>query len=226
MKLRLEHPAWRRLATVLGRGFVRASLGTARSYLNGEPQGKAVLETQDPVIFAMWHGHLLSCLYLGTIFCRSKFPVVIMTSPSRDGMFVSDLGLALGYLVCPGSRHKGGFRALQNLTAHLRQGQSVALTADGSRGPIHVAQKGVLYLSRETDTPILPVAAASSRKITLNTWDRFEVPLPLGRNTFLVDAPIRVGSRDRGTALEMQRQHLEARLNRLFSLSQNFFRQP
>jgi hypothetical protein len=89
-----------------------------------------------------------------------------------------------------------------------------------------VAQKGVLYLSRETDTPILPVAAASSRKITLNTWDRFEVPLPLGRNTFLVDAPIRVGSRDRGTALEMQRQHLEARLNRLFSLSQNFFRQP
>jgi lysophospholipid acyltransferase (LPLAT)-like uncharacterized protein len=194
--------------------------------MHGDPQGKAVLESKDPVIFAMWHGHLLSCLYLGTIYCRAKFPVVIMTSPSRDGVYVSDLGLALGYLVCPGSRHKGGFRALQNLTAHLRQGQSVALTADGSRGPIHVAQKGVLYLSRETQTPILPIATASSRKIILNTWDRFEVPLPLGQNAFLVDAPIRVGSQDRGAALERHRQHLEARLNHLFHRSQNLFRKP
>ena len=149
-----------------------------------------------------------------------------MASPSRDGEIVSEVALGLGYLVCPGSRHKGGFRALQRLTAHLRQGQSAALTADGSRGPIHVAQKGVLYLSRETQTPILPIATASSRKITLNTWDHFEVPLPLGQSAFLVDAPLRVGSRDRGAALEKQRQHLEARLNHLFRLSQDFFRQP
>jgi len=149
-----------------------------------------------------------------------------MASPSRDGEIVRDLALGLGYLVCPGSRHKGGFRALQRLTAHLRQGESAALTADGSRGPIHVAQKGVLYLSRETDTPILPVAAASSRKITLNTWDRFEMPLPLGENAFLVDAPLKVDSGERGAALEKQRQHLEARLNHLFRLSQNFYRQP
>ena len=226
MKLRLEHPAWRRLAASLARGLARVSLGGTRSSLHGDPEGKAILQSEGPVIFALWHGHLLSCLYLGTIFCRSKFPIVVMASPSRDGEIVSDLALGLGYGVVPGSRHKGGFRALQNLTTHLRQGESAALTADGSRGPIHVAQKGVLYLSRETDTPILPVAAASSRKITLNTWDRFEVPLPLGQNTFLVDAPIRVGSRDRGAALEKQRQHLEARLNHLFRLSQDFFSQP
>ena len=74
--------------------------------------------------------------------------------------------------------------------------------------------------------PILPVAAAGSRRITLNTWDRFEVPLPLGRLAFLVEAPLWVGSQDRGPALEQQRQNLEARLNRLFRRSQNFFRQP
>jgi lysophospholipid acyltransferase (LPLAT)-like uncharacterized protein len=226
MKLRLEHPAWRRLAASLARGLARVSLGGARSSLHGDPEGKALLQSESPVIFALWHGHLLSCLYLGTIFCRSKFPIVIMASPSRDGAIVGDLGLGLGYGVVPGSRHKGGFRALQNLTAHLQQGESAALTADGSRGPIHVAQKGVLYLSRETQAPILPIATASSRKITLNTWDRFEVPLPLGQNAFLVDAPIRVGSQDRGAALEKHRQHLEARLNHLFHRSQNLFRKP
>ena len=102
----------------------------------------------------------------------------------------------------------------------------MTLAADGSRGPLHVAQKGVLYLARETTRPILPVAAASSRRITLNTWDRFEVPLPFGHTVFLVDAPLWIDSQDRGAALEKQRQTLETRLNHLFHRSQNFFRTP
>lgn len=226
MKFRLEHPAWRRLAPVLARGLVRVFLGTTRSSLHGDQEGKALLQSEAPVIFALWHGHLLSCLYLGTIFCRSKPSIVIMASPSRDGEFISEVALGLGYLVCSGSRHKGGFRALQHLTAHIRQGNSAGLAADGSRGPVHVVQKGVLYLARETDTPILPLAAASNRKFTLNTWDHFEVPLPFGQSAFLVGAPLRIGSQDRGEALEKQRQILEVRLNHLFRLSQNFFGKP
>lgn len=226
MKLRFEHPAWRRLAPVLVHGLVRASLGTTRCSLHGDPEGKALLQSEAPVVFALWHGHLLGCLYLGTIFCRTKPAIVVMASPSRDGQFIGEVARGLGYQICPGSRPKGGFQALQRLVADIRQGSTAALAADGSRGPVHVAQKGVLYLARETDRPILPVAAAASRRITLNTWDHFEVPLPFGRTVFLVDAPIWVGSQDRGPALEEQRQHLEARLNLLFHRSQNFFRKP
>lgn len=226
MKLRLDHPAWRRLAPVLARGLVRASLGTTRSSLHGDPDGKALLQSEAPVVFALWHGHLLGCLYLGTIFCRAKPAIVAMASPSRDGQFIGEVARGLGYLICPGSRQKGGFQALQHLVASIRQGQSAALAADGSRGPLHVTQKGVLYLARETGRPILPIAAASTRRITLNTWDRFEVPLPFGHTVFLVDAPLWIDSQDRGAALEKQRQNLEARLNLLFRLSQTFFEKP
>ncbi len=225
MKLRFDHPAWRRLAPVLARGFVRGALGTTRSFLHGDREGKALLQSEAPVILALWHGHLLGCLYLGTIFCRAKPTIVVMASPSRDGQFIGEVARGLGYEIRPGSRTKGGFQALQHLVTDIQEGQTAALAADGSRGPLHVAQKGVLYLARETHRPILPIAAASTRRLTLNTWDRFEVPLPFGHTTFLVDTPLWIDPQARGAALEKQRQHLETRLNHLFYRSQNFFRQ-
>ena len=226
MKLRFDHPAWQRLAPVLARGYVRLLSGTTRTALEGDPEGQALLTSEAPVIFAVWHCHLLACLYLAGIYCRLKPPLVIMASPSRDGEFIAEVARGLGFLVFPGSRRKGGFQALQQMAACMRQGYTTALATDGSRGPARVAQKGVLYLARETQTPIVPATVATSRKITLNTWDRFEVPLPFGRSALIMGAPQWVSSEDRGDALEAQRQLLENRLNRLFHRSQRLFRAP
>lgn len=226
MKLRLDHPAWSRLAPDLARVLVRVVLGTNRLALHGDQKGMALLQSEAPVIFAVWHCHLLTSLYGAGVFCPMKPPIVLMASPSRDGEFIADMSRGLGFLVCPGSRRKGGFQALQHLAAYVRRGHSAGLAADGSRGPARVVQKGVLYLARETQAPILPIAAASSRKITLKTWDRFEVPLPFGQSAILVEAPLWVSSQDRGDALEAHRQNLETRLNRLFHRSQKFFSNP
>ncbi len=224
MKLRLDHPAWRRLGPTLARGLIRVIFGTAtRKSLHGDAAGKALFQSEAPVILAVWHGHLLASLYLTRIFARLKPPIVLMASPSRDGEFIGEVARGLGFLVCPGSRHKGGFQALQQLAAYVRQGHSAGLAADGSRGPAHAVQKGVLYLARETQRPILPLAAANRRAITLNTWDHFEVPLPFGKSALLVDAPLWISPEDRGAALEKRRQHLENRLNNLFRHSREWF---
>uniref|UniRef100_A0A7C3V084 DUF374 domain-containing protein n=1 Tax=Desulfobacca acetoxidans TaxID=60893 RepID=A0A7C3V084_9BACT len=226
MKLRLDHPFWRRLAPALARGYVRLLLLTTRTALWGDEAGKALLQSEAPVVFALWHCHLLACLYLDKIFCRSKPAIALMASPSRDGEFIGEVARGLGFLVFPGSRHKGGIQALQHLAACMQQGCSTALATDGSRGPARVAQKGVLYLARETQTPIVPVAVANSRKITLNTWDRFEVPLPFGKSALMAAAPLWVSPRDRGDLLEAKRQILESRLNRLFQCSRILFQKP
>jgi lysophospholipid acyltransferase (LPLAT)-like uncharacterized protein len=223
MKLRLDHPAWRRLAPALVRAYVRLLLGTSQSTLHGDAEGQILLQSPDPVIFAVWHCQLLACLYLAKLFCRLKPPMVLMASPSRDGEFIAEVARGLGFVVFPGSRRKGGFQALQQMAGYVRQGYTVGLATDGSRGPVHVAQKGVLYLARETQVPIVPAAVANSRKITLNTWDRFEVPLPFGRCGLIMGAPLWVSPRDRGEPLEAQRQTLENRLNSLFQRSRNLF---
>jgi lysophospholipid acyltransferase (LPLAT)-like uncharacterized protein len=226
MKLRLDHPAWRRLAPALARAYVRLLLSASRTTLHGDAEGQVLLQSPDPVIFAVWHCHLLACLYLAKLFCRLKPPLVLMASPSRDGEFIADVARGLGFVVFPGSRRKGGFQALKQMAGYVRQGYTVGLATDGSRGPVHVAQKGVLYLARETQVPIVPAAVASSHKITLNTWDRFEVPLPFGRCGLVMGAPMTVSPRDRGETLEVQRQTLENRLNSLFECSRNLFDRP
>jgi lysophospholipid acyltransferase (LPLAT)-like uncharacterized protein len=86
-----------------------------------------------------------------------------------------------------------------------------------------VAQPGPLYLARETRGAILPVAVAASRKLTFDTWDRFELPLPFSRLALLVGDPLQVGPEDRGPALERRRLELEARLNQLFYQSQSYY---
>ena len=223
MKLRLDHPVWRRLAPALARGYIRLLLGTTRTVLQGDPEGQALLLSEAPVIFAVWHCHLLACLYLAGIYCRSKPPLVIMASPSRDGEFIAEVARGLGFVVFPGSRRKGGVQALKQMAGYMGQGYTTALATDGSRGPARVAQKGVLFLAREAQVPIVPLAVASRRKITFNSWDRFELPVPFSHLAVLVGDPVWVWTGDRGPALESRRLELEARLNRLFYQSQTYF---
>jgi len=146
-----------------------------------------------------------------------------MASPSRDGEFIAEVARGLGFITVPGSARKGGVKALKHLASWLRRGHAAGLAADGSRGPRHVVQKGVLYLARETQTPIVPLAVAASRKVTLNTWDRFEIPLPLGRSAILLGPPLWVAPQERGAALEARRLELQNRLNHLYSRSQKYF---
>jgi lysophospholipid acyltransferase (LPLAT)-like uncharacterized protein len=223
MKLRWNHPLWQRWAPALARRLVQVYLRTSFASLAGSPAGIKLMHRGAPVIFAPWHCHLLSPLYYARHFYAELPPLAIMASPSRDGEFIAEVARGLGFLVIPGSRRKGGVQALQQLAAYVRRGHSCGLAADGSRGPARVAQKGVIFLARETQAPILPLAVAAGRKITFKTWDRFELPLPLSRLALLVGEPLRVPATVRGPDLEPYRRELEARLNDLFHQSQTYF---
>ncbi len=223
MKLRLDHPLWRRLAPALARRLVQTYLRTCPSELVASPEVERLMATGPPVIYTTWHCHLLSPLFNAHRYTGSKPPMVLMASPSRDGEFIAEVARGLGFTVLFGSRHKGGVQTLHEMAAWFRRGSSCGMIADGSRGPARVAQKGVLYLARETQGPILPVAVAASRKHTFATWDRFELPLPFSRLALLVGEPLRVWPEDRGAALAGLRHELEVRLNRLFLQSQAYF---
>jgi lysophospholipid acyltransferase (LPLAT)-like uncharacterized protein len=223
MKLRLDHPAWRRLAPQLARIIVKTFLRTCPHEVSASPDTLALIASGKPVLFTTWHCHLLSPLFSCRHFYGHLPPLVLMASPSRDGEFITEVARGLGFIVCPGSRRKGGVQALQTMAAYMRQGHSGGVIADGSRGPARIAQKGVLFLAREAQAPIVPLAVAASRKLTLNTWDRFEFPLPFSKLAFLAEEPLWVAPDRRGPSYEPLRQELEARLNHLYNLSQRYF---
>jgi len=220
MKLRWDHPLWRRRVPALAHRLVQTYLLTCPTELVATPAVKELIASGLPIIYTAWHCHLLSPLFTAHRYRQGQLPMVLMASPSRDGEFIAEVARRLGFIVLLGSRRKGGVQALRQMAAWFRRGYSCGMIADGSRGPARVAQKGVLYLARQTRGPILPIAVAARRRLTFDTWDRFELPLPFGRLALLVGEPLRVGPEDRGPALEQKRRELETRLNRLFLQSQ------
>jgi lysophospholipid acyltransferase (LPLAT)-like uncharacterized protein len=223
MKLRWDHPLWRRRGPDLVRRLVQAYLLTCPGEMVAAPDVKKLIASGPPVIFTTWHGHLLSPLFTAHKFRGAQLPMVLMASPSRDGEFIAQVARGLGFIVLSGSRRKGGVQTLRQMAGWFRRGYSCGMIADGSRGPARVAQKGPLYLARETQGLILPVAVAARRKITFKSWDRFELPLPFGPVALIVGDPLQVGPDDRGPALEHRRLELETSLNHLFHRSQAYY---
>lgn len=223
MKFRLNNPLWRRRAPVLAKTFIQTYLRTCSPDLRISPEVKDLVLSGQPVIYTVWHCQLLFPLYYVRRYYPHLPPLVVMASPSRDGEFIGEVARGLGFTVCFGSRRKGGVKALRELADYCQRGYSCCLIADGSRGPARVAQKGPLYLARETQAPLVPLAVASRWKITFKTWDRFELPLPFSRMAVVVGDPLYVQPGNRGRVLEERRQELENRLNLLFDQSQQYF---
>jgi lysophospholipid acyltransferase (LPLAT)-like uncharacterized protein len=223
MKLRWDHPLWRRQVPSLLRHLAQAYLLTCPFEVVATPEVKKLIASGPPVIYTSWHCHLLSPLFLARRHWREQPAVVLMASPSRDGELIAQVARGLGFTVLSGSRRKGGVQTLRQMADWFRRGYSCGMVADGSRGPARVAQKGPIYLARETQGAILPMAVAARFKLTFKTWDRFELPLPLSRLAVLVGDPLRVWPEERGPALEAKRLELEARLNLLFHRSQAYY---
>jgi lysophospholipid acyltransferase (LPLAT)-like uncharacterized protein len=126
-------------------------------------------------------------------------PIHTLVSQHRDGRFIGSVVRRFGISPILGSSSRGGAAGLRNLLAVLRQGHLIGITPDGPRGPRRQAALGVAQLAALSGVPVVPLAARTSRRIQLNTWDRMRVPLPFGRGVVVcgpaIDVP-RNGWRD------------------------------
>ena len=74
---------------------------------------------------------------------------------------------------------KGGVSAFREMSTHSSTASTMALTADVPK-VWRVVGLGIVKLASLSGRPIYPVAVATRRRITLNTWDRTVVNLPFG----------------------------------------------
>ena len=105
---------------------------------------------------------------------------------------------------------------MRELTNLVNDGYDAGITPDGPRGPKYCCQDGVISLAQITQAPIVPVSYDVSRKITVNSWDNFMVPLPFARATLRIGAPMTVAADASDEQHEQKRLELE---NVLKSLS-------
>ncbi|SNZ14339.1 lysophospholipid acyltransferase family protein [Hydrogenobacter hydrogenophilus] len=165
-------------------------------------------------IYAIWHGNALGIAFFGM-----DRGIYTLVSRFRDGDMASYLLEKLGYHVIRGSTEegkpeKGGRSGILKLVKAIKEGNNVAITVDGPKGPPFKVKAGVIFLAQKTHATIIPAFAEFDRYIKLNSWDHFIIPLPFTKGRVRVGRPIKVCKED---SIEEKVMELEEELLRISS---------
>jgi lysophospholipid acyltransferase (LPLAT)-like uncharacterized protein len=201
LKRLLSSQALQWAISAIGAGYVLLVRWTSRITRPPPP-------LKGPCIIAIWHGRLamLHQLRFG------DRALVALVSGHRDGQLISKCAWYYNIQTVIGSSTRGGAGAIRQLIRLAREGHCLCIMPDGPRGPRMRVSKGIIEIARLSGLPVLPAAIATSRSKELDTWDRFQVPMPFSRVEVRWGKPILV-TRDSIVAEEAVR--LEAALTGL-----------
>jgi hypothetical protein len=136
-----------------------------------------------------------------------------LVSASKDGALLAAVLGKFGVAQVRGSSSRRGPQALLELTTRGQMGYDLAVTPDGPKGPRYIVQAGVISLAQVTGFPIIAVTCNTYRKISLKSWDGFQIPLPFSRCELYLNKPISVPREATPVRREELRLELEDALN-------------
>ncbi|WP_417772379.1 lysophospholipid acyltransferase family protein [Stappia sp.] len=202
---------------ILGNGLAAYLQGVRKTsrFVLDPPDLYDRFEAEIPAIIAMWHGqHFL--LPVGR---PPHFDIRVMISRSADGEINAIAARKLGMGLVRGSggqtarqiAKRGGVRGFIELMRALKQGASIALTADVPKVG-GVVGSGIVKLASHSGRPIVPLAMASSRHIHLRTWDKATINLPFSTIVLSMGKIIHVAPGADDAAIERARGEVKASL--------------
>ena len=168
-----------------------------------------------PVIFCIWHNRLASCIKVLDVHRRphnAGAGMAALVSASKDGAFLSRILEWFRVQPVRGSSSRRGAQAMLEMTTWSERGYDLTITPDGPRGPCYEIQDGITSLAQLTGLPIVPVSFNLNWKISVKSWDKFQIPLPFARCEVCVGKAIRVPPNASNAEREELRRQLEAEL--------------
>ncbi len=167
---------WRSRAIVLAGTTVLRGLAPTLRVRRVTPDGAVApgrLGDGRPRLYAFWHAQMIPAMVAHT-----GSGIAVLISAHRDGELIARVAARFGIAAIRGSTSRGGAGALRAIERALADGQSVAITPDGPRGPAEVFQPGTLIAAQRVAVPVVLGAIVPTRAWRLKTWDRFIVPKP------------------------------------------------
>ena len=181
----------------------------------GSDDATAVMAAHHPAIIAMWHGEFMLVAPLAP----KGFGFANMVARHGDAELIGtaletfDMTLVRGGGAAGRRRDRGGTRAFLEALRLLENGTSITMTADVPPGTPRRAGLGIIKLAQKSGRPIIPIAVASSRFVTVDTWSRMTVNLPASRLSLVTGDPVTVDAAADAAELEAARAQLEAKLD-------------
>ena len=170
------------------------------------------------IIFAIWHNRLALSAILYQRYVHkfdSARRMAAMVSASRDGGMLAEILESFGIVPIRGSSSRRGGQALVEMATCAERGHDLAITPDGPRGPRYEVQDGVIATSQLTGLPIVPVSYHLNWKISLKSWDRFQIPMPFARCDIILGKPLVVPREISDEQREAFRKQLEISLQEI-----------
>lgn len=191
----------------------------------------AWLDGLSPFIAGMWHGQHTMISFMrrphdriATIISRSADGNVNTITLTRMGVSVIRASGARGRAVRD-IRAKGGAEGLRAMLRALKDGQTVAFSADVPKVSRR-CDEGILTLARFSGRPIVPVAVVTSRHLRFNSWDRACFGLPFGRGAMVFGEPIMVPREIEPDAFEVIRLRVQDEMNRVHDRAYSLVGRP
>jgi 3-deoxy-D-manno-octulosonic-acid transferase len=208
-------------------GLIRTVKATSKT-IHEPPDLIDRLRTQVPFIMAMWHGQFMMLSDLNT----REYDVTAMVARHGDAEVMAHVLGHFGINAIRGAgagrrrKNRGGVYALRAAHRALDSGTIVAMTADVPSSMPRVAGDGIVTLARLSGRPIIPIAAATSRHLVLNTWSKLTVNLPFSTLAVVAADPIFVPAGATAGELEQTRLAVEKSLNNVTARAYELARSP
>jgi lysophospholipid acyltransferase (LPLAT)-like uncharacterized protein len=165
-----------------------------------------------PVVFLVWHNRILAMPVVFRRYYPKRKGLLVLTSASRDGAYLSEFVRCFGMGAVRGSSSRRGAIALLDLVRGLEAGFDLCITPDGPRGPRYCLGPGALLLSERCQAPLMPLLVEYSAFWRFNSWDGFAVPKPFSEVTVTALPLIEISATEDHSAFEEKRKQLEIRM--------------
>lgn len=146
-------------------------------------------------VVILWHNRLFAAPeFFRRYFGQRRLATLI--SASGDGAWLAAFVKKLGMSPIRGSHYKRGPQAVREMLAAHKDGYDIAVTPDGSRGPIYDLKPGAVAVALKTGAPFVMFSLNFSRAWQLKSWDRFYLPRPFSRidvQMRLIEHPAELG---------------------------------
>lgn len=148
--------------------------------------------SEDPVIFAFWHGDLLMQPYMYYQFRQTPKANVVI-SDHFDGMIIARIMRYFKLGTLHGSSNRSAAKVLIQAIRTLKEGYDIGMTPDGPKGPRHEVANGVVVMAQKSGAKVVVFSCVPSHYWQLGSWDRFTIPKPFGMLEFFASEPIDLG---------------------------------
>lgn len=204
----LAIPLLRGTLTLLVSLAIRGVFLSSRKQFVFHPASLPYADATKPCIACFWHGRMLFMPLLK----RRNHSITALISRHGDGGLIASILGWFGITAVRGSTSKGGDTALRAMRSLAADGNIIAITPDGPRGPHQVAAAGPVWLASRTGLPLIPISATATRRKHAKSWDAFTLPLPFGRIICEAGEPMFIDADSDATMIEAQRAELQRRL--------------